>query len=98
MMSHEYHDQALGTGHWPLTTDHCWICWKGKPIAGDGSRLENGRAETCLEGSTPSPSAATDGPVGNRQTTLAQTEGCCGFKSHLGHCWSLRNALAVPAW
>ncbi len=28
------------------------------------------------------------GPVGNRQTTLAQTGGGCGFDSHLGHCGS----------
>jgi hypothetical protein len=29
--------------------------------------------------------AATPGSVGNRQTTLAQNERCCGFESHLGH-------------
>ena len=49
-----------------------------------------------LEGSTPSPSAVrneifdnaagTYGPVGNRQTTLVENEGCWGFKSPLGHC------------
>jgi hypothetical protein len=26
------------------------------------------------------------GPVGNRQTTLAEVEGCWGFNSPLGHC------------
>jgi hypothetical protein len=26
-----------------------------------------------------------DGSVGNRQTTLAQTQGCCGFDSHLSY-------------
>src|SRR5207247_9534862 len=29
-------------------------------------------------------SAVAHGPVGNRQTTLAQNERCCGFNSHLG--------------
>jgi hypothetical protein len=92
---------------------------KGKPT-GDGTRPEPGRA-TSLEGSTPSPSAAsevpvaerprrrsskpdrrvrlppgtltdgsltrrrTTGPVGNRQTTLFEKEGCWGFNSPLGH-------------
>src|SRR5262245_36468795 len=53
---------------------------KGKPT-GDGTRFENERA-TSLEGSTPSPSAAgprrpaRHGSVGNRQTTVVQTDGC----------------------
>jgi hypothetical protein len=29
------------------------------------------------------------GPVGNRTTTLFQTQRCCGFDSHLGHCFRL---------
>ena len=101
---------------------------KGKPTVGDGSRLENGRAETCLEGSTPSPSARCNvpladrprhrsskparrvrfpqgtwrvhGSVGNRSTTLAQNEGCCGFDSHLGH-WKKADECpggASPEW
>ena len=35
------------------------------------------------------------GPVGNRQTTLAQTERCCGFESHSGHPEKVRSIVAL---
>jgi hypothetical protein len=39
----------------------------------------------------------TTGPVGNRQTTLAQNEGCWGFNSPLGHSYALADQPGVVA-
>lgn len=77
------------------------LCWLASdPPEGIGGQTRQafcalGRAAEALvfqtrqAGPTPAGHSRRDRLGRQRQTTLAQTKGCCGFESHLGHCWRI---------